>query len=170
MDANFGDEEGSPDTRTGCYEKVTRDNDFSYQDVEVVTFDSNSNLSLIDFLLNTKLSKNKAYDDKTTILCFVDKEIIIPPHQILNQTLINKKLKSQSPIILVGKVYPNKNIYSLAQIYPTIDLVLNEFDVIEECKNRPLKILKLNRFAKGAIDFKPNSEEKHYPFEKLGIK
>lgn len=40
------------------------------QDVEVVTWEKHSKIeSLFDFLVSTKLSPKKSYDDKTVILC-----------------------------------------------------------------------------------------------------
>jgi len=127
------DEEQSPDIRTGCYHKLTRDNDFSYQDVEVVTYEQHSKMDLIDFLCNTKLSKQKAYDDLTTILCHINKITLIPSWIDLNQTLLGKKLKTKSPVMIIGKSHPEKEIYKIIQIYPTIDLQI-EFDLLNECK------------------------------------
>lgn len=163
------DSERSPDVRTGCYDRKTKDNDFSWQDVEVVTYDSNSSEGLVDFLLRTKLSSDKAYDELTTILCHINKVAQIPPIQELNQQLLAKNPKIKSPVIILGKVDPEKEIYRMAQIYPTIDLDLT-FDPIAECKAKKYNgVLVLNRSAKGTIESTHNPDEKHYPFENLGL-
>jgi hypothetical protein len=129
------DSEGSPDVRTGCYEKKIRGNDFAIVDVEVVTYDINSPENLVDFLLRTKLSDTKGYDNLTTILCHINK--------ITN--------------------------YRMVQIYPTVELDTT-FDVIAECKARTYNgVLVLNKGANRIPEFKSNQEEKHYPFENLGI-
>lgn len=163
------DKEQSPDTRTGCYNKKTRDNDFAIQDVEVVTYESNSPESLFDFLLRTKLSNKKAYDERTTILCHINRVTQMPSVQELNQQLLAKNLNIKSPVIIVGKVDSEKEIYHMAQIYPTVDLETT-LDIMIECKARKYNgVLKLNRSAKGTIELIYNPEEKHYPFEILGF-
>lgn len=163
------DKEGSPDIRTGCYDKKIRDNDFAIQDVEVVTYDDNSPESLVDFLLRTKLSDKKGYDRLTTILCHIHKMTNIPSVQELNRQLLEKNPKLKSPVMILGKIDPVKEIYYVAHIYPTVNLSTT-FNLIDECKARKYKgVLVLNRAAKGALDFKRNSEEKHYPFENLGL-
>jgi hypothetical protein len=165
------DAEGSPDIRTGCYHKITHDNDFSVQDLEIVTYSEYSTESLLDFLLKTKFSQRKSYDDLTQILCCIEKPVVLPPLDALNKELKARILKSQSPIIIIGKTDPNSAMYKIAQIYPSVDLVI-DFDLIEECKRMgPKKNLRLVLSKKGAIQLRPsNDDEKHYPFEKLGIK
>lgn len=163
------DKEGSPDIRTGCYDKKIRDNDFSIQDVEVVTYDGNSPESLVDFLLRTKLSNDKAYDEMTTVLCHIHKVTQIPSMQELNRQLLTKNPKIKSPVVILGKADPEKEIYRMAQIYPTVDLDTT-FDLMVECKARKYNgVLVLNRSAKGAIETKYNPDEKYYPFENLGL-
>jgi len=163
------DKEGSPDIRTGCYDKKIRDNDFSIQDVEVVAYDDNSPEKLVDFLLRTKLSDNKDYDELTTILCHIHKIAQIPSLRELNLHLLEKNPKIKSPVVILGKTDPVKEVYRVAQIYPSVDLDVT-FDLIDECKARKYNgVLVLNRSAKGTLDFKYNPEEKHYPFEILGL-
>lgn len=163
------DKEQSPDIRTGSYQKKTQDNDFAWQDVEVVTYDNNSPESLVDFLLRTKLSDSKGYDNLTTILCHINKVAQIPSTEELNRQLLAKNPKIKSPVIILGKVDPEKEIYRMAQIYPTIDFDII-FDPIAECKARKYNgVLVLNRSAKGTIESTYNPDEKHYPFENLGL-
>jgi len=164
------DEEESPDVRTGCYEKKIRDNDFAVQDVEVVTFDEHaSETNLIDFLMNTKLARKKSYDDQTTILCHVHRPIWVPPHAELQKALAEKHPTTAAPIIIIGKSDPEKETYSMAQIYPTVDLVTT-FDLMEECRKHPKRrVLRLRRSGKSTIELTEKPDEKHYPFEKLGL-
>ncbi len=164
------DDEGSPDVRTGCYDKKIRDNDFSVQDVEVVTFDEHaSEDNLIDFLMNTKLARKKSYDDQTTILCHVHRPTWVPPYAELQASLANKHLTTKAPVIVIGRSDPTKEIYKMAQIYPAVDLVTS-FDLIEECHKHPKRhILRLRRSGKPTIEVVSNPKEKHYPFEKLGV-
>lgn len=163
------DKEGSPDIRTGCYDKKIRDNDFATEDIEVVTYDDNSSDNLVDFLLRTKLSGDKAYDELTTILCHIHRITQIPTLQELNWQLLAKNPKIKSPVIILGKTDPLKEIYRMAQIYPTVDLDIT-FDLIAECKARKYNgVLVLHRSPKWNIEFKRNPEEKHYPFENLGV-
>ena len=163
------DKEGSPDIRTGCYDKKTRDNDFGTQDVEVVTYDGNSLESLVDFLLRTKLSDKKAYDELTTILCHINKMISLPAVEELNRQLLVKNPKIKSPVIIIGKIDPLKEIYSMAQIYPTIDLIAT-FDLFVECNMRKYNsVLVLNKTANGNLQFKYDPTQKHYPFEDFGL-
>lgn len=164
------DDEGSPDVRTGCYEKKIRDNDFAVQDVEVVTFDEHtSETNLINFLMNTKLARKKSYDDQTTILCHVHRPILVPPYAELQKALAEKNLATHAPIIIIGKSDPVKETYSMAQIYPTVDLVAT-FDLVQECLRHPKRrVLRLKRSGKSTIEVMSTPDEKHYPFEKLGL-
>jgi hypothetical protein len=163
------DSEDSPDVRTGCYEKKIRDNDFAIVDVEVVTYDINSSENLVDFLLRTKLSDTKGYDNLTTILCHINKITNVPDVQELNRQLLAKNPKIKSPVVIIGKSDPVKEIYRMVQIYPTVELDTT-FDVIAECKARKYNgVLVLNKGANRVPVFKSNQDEKHYPFENLGL-
>lgn len=163
------DSEGSPDVRTGCYEKKIRDNDFAIVDVEVVTYDINSSENLVDFLLRTKLSDTKGYDNLTTILCHINKITNVPDVQELNRKLLAKDPKIKSPVVIIGKSDPVKEIYRMVQIYPTVDIDTT-FDVIAECKARTYNgVLVLSKGANRIPEFKSNQDEKHYPFEDMGL-
>ena len=157
------DSEGSPDIRTGCYFPKNRDDDFASVDVEVVTYEQNSSESLVDFLLRTKLSPKKSYDDLTTILCHVHKITNISSWKEINEELKSKNLKTKSPVMVMGKSSPDKSIYTIIQIYPAIDLFLT-FDLVEECKKiKQPGVLRLGRTLKPG--YRP--DDRHYPFEKI---
>lgn len=164
------DKEGSPDIRTGCYDKKIKDNDFATQDIEIVTYDQNSPEDIVDFLMRTKLSREKAYDNLTTILCHINKITYLPPLSELNRKLLDRNPEIKSPVLILGKIDPSKEIYRVAQIYPTVDLDTT-FDLVAECKARKYNgVLSLTRSAKGNFEFKHNPKDKHYPFENLDIK
>lgn len=163
------DSEGSPDVRTGCYDKKIHDNDFAIVDVEVVTYDANSSENLIDFLLRTKLSDGKGYDDLTTILCHIDKITSIPSADELNKQIIAKNPKIKPRVVVIGKTDPVKEIYRMVQIYPDVDLDIT-FDLMAECHARKYNgVLVLKRGVNKPTEFKYSPDEKHYPFESLGI-
>lgn len=162
------DKNGSPDIRTGNYKapRGTPMNHWTTQEVEVVTFDEHSDeKSIPEFLRRTKLSKRKAYDPLTTILCYIRKDFHIPPLQTLVVDLQTDKC--QSPIILLGKTSPNQETYKIAQINPRLDLV-NEFDLLAELKGKKYTgVLNLKRGSTPIFHSHP--DDKHYPFEKIGI-
>lgn len=161
------DDERSPDIRTGNYKnpRGTRCNSWTTQEVEVVTFEDHSNESLLEFLKRTKLSQKKAYDPFTTILCRINKDVRIPPLETLVSEL--RKENCQSPIIILGKTSTDQEMYKIAQIYPQLDLVI-EFDLAKELEaNKHTGVLNLKRGLDPIFDSHP--EDKHYPFEKIGI-
>lgn len=162
------DKNGSPDIRTGIYKapRGTPMNTWVTQEVEVVTFDEHSDeKSVPEFLRRTKLSNGKAYDPLTTILCYIRKDFHLPPLQTLVAELQSDKC--QSPIMLLGKTSPDQETYKIAQINPQLDLV-NEFDLLIELKGK--KYTGVLNLKKGSIPiFHLHPEDKHFPFEKMGI-
>lgn len=162
------DKNGSPDIRTGNYKapRGTPMNPWTTQEVEVVTFDEHSDeKSIPEFLRRTKLSKGKAYDPLTTILCYIRKGFHIPPLKTLVADL--RADKCQSPIMLLGKTSPDKETYKIAQINPQLDLV-NEFDLLAELKGKKYTgVLNLKRGSTPIFHSHP--DDKHFPFEKMGI-
>lgn len=160
------DKEATPDTRTGCFRLPRGEsrNNFITQDIEVVTFEEHSNEKLEDFLLRTKLSVLKKYDEKTTILCYIRKGYYLPPLETLNENLKNLE---GGPVMILARIDPEKYSYKIAQIFPAVDFVYN-FDLQETIKNFKFeKVLKLKRGLKANLDGKTNEE--NYPFESLGL-
>jgi hypothetical protein len=164
------DKEGSPDVRTICRLPKGADNEFSIQDVEIVNFESHSGDDIVDFLLKTKLSDKKGYDDLTNILCFIDKFVDLPPATELHKTLISKGLNKKSPVMLLGKIYKDQEKYRLLNIY--LDLTFDiTFDLEEGCeKIKYPGALKLgNRGKKGEKGKVIYDGTSITPFKKFGI-
>lgn len=162
------DTEGRPDIKTGCYKEPwdLHNDTWVTHFVEVVTFEGHSSeKNLLDFLKRTKLTKTTPYDPQTIILCRIDKDFHIPPLQQLEADF--KKENFQNPVIILGKISPDKELYKIAQINPQLDLV-KEFDLEKELKKDPhTRVLNLKRGPKTESKYEP--DVKHYPFEKLGI-
>ena len=60
-----------------------------------------------------------------------------------------------------------KPIYKIAQIHPTVDLVL-EFNLLDELLNKKyIGVLDLKRAT--TFIFENRKEEKHFPFEKISF-
>ena len=163
------DDEGTPDIRTFRYAKK---NDIlnwqEVQEVEVVHYEKHSSESITDFLKRTKFSFKKSYPETTIILCFVDKTTKLGSLEQLAQEM--QAVKQKNPVIILGNTHPNKTIYLICQVHPEIDL-LTEFDAMEEAKNKKyIGVLKVRFDPKGEPIFIHDPNEKHYPFEVLGIK
>lgn len=163
------DSEGSPDVRT--ITRIERDDDkarnYVYQDVEVVSYTAaSSGESLPDFLLRTKLSPGKAYDDLTTILIWAKGAVYSPPAAQWAATL--NSVKQRVPVALVGHAHAAEPIYSLAQVHPTPHQVL-QFNLPETLKKQGYTgVINLARGTKNVTARREGEE--HCPFESLGVK
>ncbi len=163
------DSEGSPDVRTITRHEREDDRarDYSYQDVEVVTYTSASHgVSLPQFLLDTKLSSKKAYDPLTTILIWVKDGTRCPPGAEWNKTL--REVASSTPVLLLGRAHPTEPIYTLIQVRPAFTTLI-EFNLPETLLKRGYTgALRLRRGTKDANKY--HAGEEHCPFESLEIK
>lgn len=163
------DREGSPDVRTiaRIERNDDRARDYVYQDVEVVTYTTaSSGESLPNFLLRTKLSPGKAYDDLTTILIWAKGAVYSPPAAQWAATL--KDMKSQVPVALVGRAHVTEPIYSLAQVHPNPHQVI-QFNLPETLKKQGYTgVINLARGTKNVMARREGEE--HCPFESLGVK
>lgn len=162
-----GDESESPDVRTGTFvlSARTKSNNFSIQDVEVVEYNDYSRETLIDFLKRTKFSNKKSYDPLTTILCYVRRNMYLPPLQDLYNNLHEEGIRCR--VMIVGKTSSEYETYKIAQIYPSVGLIA-EFDFVKELKSKKYKkVLLLERGMVPKFDYR--SDEKHFPFEKIGL-
>src|SRR3989344_1655887 len=130
-----GDEFESPDVKTGTFTLPSRTqaDDFSVQDVEVVEYNDRSKEALVEFLKRTKLSGKKSYDSLTTILCYISRNMHLPPFRDLHDDLLKEGISC--PIMVVGKTSPENETYKSAQINPRVDLMA-EFDLIKELKDK----------------------------------
>jgi hypothetical protein len=106
-----------------------------FQEVEVVSFDKNSpETDVVEFLKRTKLSPKYSYDNKTIILCEVKRDMRLPPYETIHTRL--KELNPLPTVIIIGKISPEKLIYKICQIWPTLDL-LTDIDVFELANKYP---------------------------------
>jgi hypothetical protein len=164
------DLEGSPDTRTITRherdESDERARDYTYQDVEVVTYTAASyGVSLPQFLLNTKLSPKKAYDVLTSVLIWVKDAAKCPPNAEWIAAL--KDVKLPIPVMLLGRSHATDPIYSLAKIHPE-PRPLIEFNLPETLLKRGYTgVLNLRRGTKNVTERRHGEE--HCPFESLGV-
>ena len=165
------DKEGSPDIKTIHRAPKTENNEFNIEDVEIVIFEKHSTKDIVEFLLSTKLSAKKGYDDLTSILCFVDKIAYLPSTIELHKALVDKRLNKKSPVMLLGKIYQNQEKYRLVNIYPDLSFDIT-FDLEEGCK----KITYAGALKLGKRGKKEDKGKVVYdgtaitPFEKFGIK
>ena len=165
------DNEGSPDVRTITRHERPADDDrardYTYQDVEVVTYTAASyGVSLPDFLLQTKLSPKKAYDALTAILIWVKDAARCPPNTEWIAAL--KDIKLPIPVMLLGRSKATDPVYSLVQIHPA-PRPLIEFNLPETLlKKGYTGVLNLRRGTKNITESRKGEE--HCPFESLGVK
>jgi hypothetical protein len=162
------DEEYSPDVRsiTLIEREGGRAPDGQFQDVEVVTYTHSSKESLIEFLLRTKLSENKAYDEQTVILLYVKEAVMCPPPR---EWIVGLNgCKHRCPVLLLGHAHATEPIFTLKQVYPVYKEIITF--------NLPKTIAKQG-YTTGTINltWNPNKKEVrrendvHCPFESLGI-
>lgn len=163
------DEEGTPDIRTFRYAKRGKIVNWQeIQEVEVIQYEYHSEESITDFLKTKKLPPHKFYPSTTTILCLADKITTLPSWKKQYEELKDNPAKNS--IIILAKTHPTKTIYTICQIHPQIDLY-SEFDITEEAYSRKYKgVLIVSLNPKGELTFSYNANEKHYPFETLGLK
>ena len=161
------DKEESPDVRTGTFVPPTtmKANDFLIQDVEVVTYEKNSQEGFLNFLMRTKLTKGKSYDAQTTILCCFQRDAVLPPlsecQRVIGATVV------RCSVMILGKTSPTEDTYKITQVYPQIALEI-EFSLSEALKESHTGVLRLRRGSQPQSEYLP--DEKHFPFEKLGFK
>ena len=104
-----------------------------YQTVEVVTYEAHSDESIFEFLVKTKLSPKKAYDDKTIILCHVSKAMQIPDERDLHNML--KTVSPKPQIVILGKLKNAETKYTLMQVWPFAARI--EYDAATLAKSYP---------------------------------
>lgn len=161
------DAEGSPDTRTITCHNTDDDTapNYTMKDVEVVTYEHSTGESLIDFLLRTKFSKGKSYDNKTTILLYVKEASSFPSAQQWFQSL--NGLPHLSPVIILGRYHKTEPIYTLIQVYPQYKEIL-EYNLPELLSKQEYRgVLNLSRGTKKKEVYYEGEE--HCPFESLGF-
>src|SRR5665213_3151077 len=153
------DAEGSPDVRTIMR---TERNDgkaphYIYQDVEVVTYTAASSAeSLPQFLLRTKLSPLKAYDELTQILIWAKVAVQSPPKAEWDAVL--KDVKNLAPVMLIGLVHETEPTYSLMQVHPNRHKII-DFNVLEVLKKQKYTgVINLVRGSKDVTTSRPGED------------
>lgn len=163
------DKEESPDVR--AIVQINNDgdkaDDYLLIDLEIVNYEHSQNEDLIQFLIRTKFSGKKGYDDKTTIILRVKEKTLLPSKNKWVSSL--KGTKCKSPVIILGRTDPVKPDYTITQVYPEYkELInINLLDIIKNTTNN-VGTINLKRGSKKLETL--SRDETHCPFENLGIK
>lgn len=152
--------ERTPDIRTmRLLERPGKSDWMEVQDVEVVTLNKFTDEAIDVFLKRTKLSIKKAYPAKTTVLCHIDRNIKTKPWREIHSSL--ERIKTKNDTFLLGRVDPERQIYQLARIHPSLDM-LTTYDAVEEAIKFPGRDRR--RFIKGSKKASFWEPENHEPF------
>ena len=113
--------EDSPDVWTLYQEKIQDKNvDTKYQTVEVITYETHSNMSVANFILSKKLiNPKKAYDSETIILCYIRKAGAFVDFNELYKEF-NQYTFKPTRVFIVGNTLNNSAIFMLSQVWPDI--------------------------------------------------
>ena len=161
------DSEGSPDVRTGRFlsPQGAHAPHFEYQDVELVAFVPQAGEDVASFLSRTKLSKAKSYDDKTIILCHMQKGASVPSVPAITEAL--RSTGAVCPVIVMGRTHSGRKDYTLFQVHPQYKEIA-AYNLDEILKTQPRRsVLNLRRGSKPSNESRPNDE--HCPFESMGF-
>lgn len=134
--------------------------------IEVVEFESHSPTNdLVEFLKNTKLSRLKAYDEKTLFICFINRAVQIK-YQDVHDRL--KLLAPKQAIYISGKdIDSPQEIYKIISVYPTLDKPIR-YNIYETAKKFKLKPMITTHL--GSIDsFVPTGKTSIDIYEALGL-
>jgi hypothetical protein len=106
-----------------------------YLDIEVVTYGERETESIDHFLVKKKLSPDRAYQEGTIILCWVNKNIT-------NGKLwkdISKDLTTAGvpklDTFLLGKTHPIEPLYCIGRVSPEFDSII-QIDAMNEAKKK----------------------------------
>lgn len=160
------DTEQSPDVRTGKWVSVTNNRapDFQMQDVEVVSFVPEKDETLGMFLKRTKLSGQRAYDAKTTILCHMLTGAPTPTRAIAREL---RDTGAVCPVMVLGRTHPTEKKYALLQVFPQYKIIA-AYDVVELLRKQThAGVLNLKRGSRPSNEYRP--EEKQCPFHSVGF-
>lgn len=146
-----------PDVWTLYQEEVPGKNvDTKYQTVEVVTYETHTDIPVVDFILNCKLiNPKKAYDEETIILCYIRKAGTYIDFDSLYKKLKQHKFKP-TRVFTIGNKMENPEIFLLSQVWPVVHHEAIHY--IERTKAYPLPHRR--NFKKGVpkkIDYKIGS-------------
>lgn len=163
------DKEESPDVRAIVQlENVgEKANDYLQFDLEIVNYEYSQKENLVEFLIRTKLSDLKSYDDTTTIILRVKEKTRMLSKSEWVSAL--KDLKCNTPVIILGRTHPKRPEYSIIQVYPEYNELIN-INLLDSIKNTKDNVGTIN-FKRGSKKLGVSSrDEIHCPFENLGIK
>lgn len=132
--------EGSPDLKILYQLPIPKNYKYetngAYWDIEAVTLEENSPEKYVDnFLLRTKLASTRSYDEKTVILCHINKKIEggkiwREVHKELS------KIKHKNNVFLLGSPKPPPEFkFVFARVHPGLDSVI-EIDLRESMKTK----------------------------------
>lgn len=161
------DLEESPDVRTGHW--LPSDGQhapyWEYQDVEVVMFFPEPHENIGKFLSRTKLSKTKAYDEKTIILLHIQAGTKVDSWGDIAIALQNTG--AVCPVVGLERIHPERKDYVLFQLHPRLKVMAN-YNLNDILKVQPPRsVLNLHRGSKPSSIKRPNEE--HCPFESMGF-
>lgn len=163
------DEEQSPDVRAiiQLENKGDKADDFALIDLEIVNYERSPKETLMEFLLRTKFSGTKAYDEKTTIILRAKEKARLPTEEEWISSLENSKC--ESPVIVLGRIHPTQPKYTITQVYPEYKELI-DIDLLDIIRNTTNNVGTIN-LKRGTKKLEALSrDELHCPFENLGIK
>lgn len=110
-----------PDVWSLYQEEVSGKNvDTKYQTVEVVTYETHSDMPVVDFILKSKLiNPKKAYDEETIVLCYIRKAGTFIDFNVLYEKLKQHKFKP-TRVFVIGNKMGNPQIFLLSQVWPVV--------------------------------------------------
>src|SRR3972149_9698866 len=110
-----------PDVWTLYQEEIPGKNvDTKYQTVEVVTYETHTNIPVADFILKCKLiNPKKAYDEETIVLCYIRKAGTFIDFNALYEKLKLHKFKP-TRVFVIGNKMENPQIFLLSQVWPVV--------------------------------------------------
>jgi hypothetical protein len=162
-------EDDSPDVRTVTLQEIPNNPVHGYfQEIEVVNLGPHSlTENIIEFLKQTKLSKEKSYDEKTIILCQIDKDMVSGPWEGMHSEL--KYLNPKFPIYIMGKVSKDQEIYRICHVWDELERP-SDIDISTLAKSYPKPdTVVLTLSVEKNITFKPINRSRPSVFEILHL-
>lgn len=135
--------EGSPDIKVLYQLPVPKNYKYetnaAYWDIEVVTLNNNSPEKYVDdFLLRTKLASTRSYDQKTIVLCYINKTITGGKVWKKVQRELSKVRHKNSVFLLGAPKPPPEYKFLFARVHPSLDSITT-FDLQQAMKTRYTK-------------------------------
>jgi hypothetical protein len=137
--------------------------------LEIVEFGPHSNTnSIIDFLSQTKLKPNKAYDENITLVCVINKEILIE-HSAVTEAIKSLPSKPQSTIYITGAT-KDPDEYIIYTPFPkaTKIFVYNLHNILDQINLPPRVTFHLGITEK--IRYEKNTSQPYSSYDVLGLK